>query len=494
MSSFPVPSLLAQDLLLIQDILGPLPEPQNEKKEIKVEDSDDIDSSGDEASEAEIHAELIQVEEESDSDSSVETSSSESESDHEEQKKNTKDVDDDEGESGTAAPPAMSYFQTKNEVLESNITVPDIEEVSPEETLEAVGEVLSVIDKTVIVKGTSSVPYALDIDTLLVFEDKKVLGYIYETFGPTTQPLYQVKFSTEYPIDPQKVQVSRAVYHVPRRSKFVAVDQLKRFRGSDASNMHDEEPADYELEFSDDEAEAEHKRRMRWVLPCKKEKATTADSKFRHSGASSSRAATPSPAQMRDQDMPFYETNPYADNSAYDDNYGAGPSSRPAPMPYDDPYSDDYTNMQTPPPQPPQNSISNIGRGRGRGSRGQRRGRGGGHRSQRFDDRRSSQPPPQARSSSPTSMAIARATGQYPDGSGYVQQASQTHLNPTAQWPDPSQFNFGTPSSNGFVQPHINPRFASAFGFGVVPQQPPYQFQPGNSWTNSNQWNRPPGT
>lgn len=38
------------------------------------------------------------------------------------------------------------------------------------------------------------------------------------------------------------------------------VSQIKRFKGSDASNMHDEEPADDELEFSDDEAEAAYKR------------------------------------------------------------------------------------------------------------------------------------------------------------------------------------------------------------------------------------------
>lgn len=40
-------------------------------------------------------------------------------------------------------------------------------------------------------------------------------------------------------------------------------------RGSDASNVHDEEPAEYELEFSDDEQEAAHKARLkeRCVMP-----------------------------------------------------------------------------------------------------------------------------------------------------------------------------------------------------------------------------------
>lgn len=58
--------------------------------------------------------------------------------------------------------------------------------------------------------------------------------------------------------------MGRDVYHVPARSKFVSVSYLKQmFKGSDASNAHDEEPGDDELEFSDDEAEREHKRTLK---------------------------------------------------------------------------------------------------------------------------------------------------------------------------------------------------------------------------------------
>lgn len=50
--------------------------------------------------------------------------------------------------------------------------------------------------------------------------------------------------------------MSREVFHVPQRSHFVFIEQLKNLRGSDASNIHDEEPADDEIDFSDDEKEA----------------------------------------------------------------------------------------------------------------------------------------------------------------------------------------------------------------------------------------------
>ncbi len=75
-------------------------------------------------------------------------------------------------------------MRTKNEVGESTVMIPEIEEVGEDEVLDKVGEVMSIIDKVVIVKGTPSQVQsrgsekALDSDTLLVFEDRKVLGYV----------------------------------------------------------------------------------------------------------------------------------------------------------------------------------------------------------------------------------------------------------------------------------------------------------------------------
>lgn len=81
--------------------------------------------------------------------------------------------------------PTTAYLQTKNEVVETDIVVPEIEEVGADEVLERVGEVMIIVDnKTVIVKGAPAEvlvrasDHALDCDTLLVFEDRKVLGYV----------------------------------------------------------------------------------------------------------------------------------------------------------------------------------------------------------------------------------------------------------------------------------------------------------------------------
>ena len=194
------------------------------------------------------------------------------------------DEDDDDDDEGGAVAAAVA-LRTKNELPEPDIMIPPIAEVGPDEQLEKVGEIMNIINNVVVVKGEASSTYrasehALDSETLLVYEDRKVLGYvsgalplllltfrpfaqIYETFGPTYQPMYQVKFSSAHPLDLNEARVSRPVFHVPARSKYVFVAALTKLRGSDASNVHDEEPAEYELEFSDDEAEAAHKAKIR---------------------------------------------------------------------------------------------------------------------------------------------------------------------------------------------------------------------------------------
>ena len=478
-------------------------------------------------------------------------------------------ADDDEEGGGVAA---TITLRTKNELPEPDIMIPSIAEVGPDEQLEKVGEIMTIVNNVVVVKGEASSTHrasehALDSETLLVFEDRKILGYvsaslalllliplpfaqIHETFGPTYQPMYQVKFNSAHPLDLNEAHVSRPVFHVPARSKYVFVSELTRLRGSDASNVHDEEPAEYELEFSDDEAEAVHKARLRdrsvsYSLSCPD--LTPCVSHRRH--ASREPSVPASPAHTRDQDLDAsYGWNPYAEHGAYDMdlNYGSSPS-RPAPQPYDDPYSDAYnqpgkstsgsTPMPTLSPHPEHGPGVRGNRGRGRGrddhrppyhrERGRSRGRGpgrgrgrgrgaahghAGHPPHRTEERGTHGPQPQ----SPFSANIALAVGQsstvnpsthseYPGSGG---PSDYTPYSPQLQ-----QFGFAQPypslpqpfvSPQHSVQPHINPRFAEQFGLNldmIQQQQQPY-FAYGQYGTYDNgaeggwdgQWSRGYGT
>ncbi|KDR85704.1 hypothetical protein GALMADRAFT_132365 [Galerina marginata CBS 339.88] len=635
MDAFKVPHIMPQDLLLIQELVGVLPpvpasvpaaKSPVEDVKVKKEEDDDISSSDEEgevASEEEIAAVLIaetgavtdeddlnvkveldeksqsipleSSESESDSDSDSDTSDSSHDGARVPNPKIDQDLDDDEDPVPAIA--SGTYFQTKHELAEAEaqVPMPDVDEVGVDEALEKVGEVMNILDRVAIVRGLPSSQLnrgndrALDSDTLLVFEDRKVMGYIYETFGPTTQPLYQVKFSNAFPLDPERVRVGREVFHVPTRSRFVFVNQIKVFKGSDASNVHDEEPADDELEFSDDEAEAAYRSRL-------KRKRGESRARSVIGSASNSRQGTPNPALMRDQELAdegYYTRNAYDERGPYDIDYSTpGPSSsfsstsggdagsgRPAPIPYDDPYGDEYTAPDvvdrearaSAPASTGGGSTfngSNVlrdaardsrgggrgrdrqgdrGRGRGRdrdrggpGHRDRERGRGrgagaggsgrGGFQSQSqryggggsidrqtenmpqvdaYGPRSNSQDINTRRSMSPTSLAIARATGEmdgpYPGReqneellrARHQQRLQQQHwiqagmpngYPMNGQFPFPTNFSYGVQhhqqgyqpqlhqpgfmmhpgaGGGGGVQPHINPRFASAFGMGM---------------------------
>jgi H/ACA ribonucleoprotein complex non-core subunit NAF1 len=469
---------------------------------------------------------------------------------------------DDEDDEGGGGGGAGGRPITAHEVLNENVVIPDVMEVDPKETLERVGEILSVLqDKVVIVKGLAhqitghAANRALDIETLLVFEDRKVLGYvspcshlfpavsflisdafiplqIHETFGPTHQPMYQVLFDDKFPLDKERAQISRPIFHVPGRSNFVFIDKLRLARGSDASNAHDEEPGEDEVEFSDDEQEAAYKRMLKERFFCSFTLLALVLTEVlcvRRSGSrASSRAATPGASARRDYDYSGDtfggSSNPYDEHGAYDMNYGAGPS-RPPPIPYDDPYSDSFTSAPTDADGEGSMTFNSIRNGTGRhdsmrpGSMGlvgsfdntgsnsrnlgpgsrypapRGRGRGGSRNRQSDRGRRGRgkgtpqhpqqrQPFPQRSGSQDYSSGLTPPSGfvhPYSEQSGYGGGAAEWNYGAPLMTPQQPVFGFGVPNSFSGVQPHINPRFANQLGFNQfnvgqmsqIPQTPP---------------------
>jgi H/ACA ribonucleoprotein complex non-core subunit NAF1 len=91
------------------------------------------------------------------------------------------DEDDEDGEGGTVA--TTVPLRTKNELLELDVLVPPVAQVGPDEQLEKAGEIMNIVNNAVIIKGEASATHrtsehALDSETLLVYEDRKVLGYV----------------------------------------------------------------------------------------------------------------------------------------------------------------------------------------------------------------------------------------------------------------------------------------------------------------------------
>lgn len=79
-------------------------------------------------------------------------------------------------------PITSSFFASKHEISEPTIPIIDITEIGADERMESVGSIMSVVGTAVIVQaaignghGTHRV---LDTGSLLVFEDRKVLGAV----------------------------------------------------------------------------------------------------------------------------------------------------------------------------------------------------------------------------------------------------------------------------------------------------------------------------
>ncbi|CAI5708669.1 unnamed protein product [Peronospora destructor] len=99
----------------------------------------------------------------------------------------------------------------------------------------------------------------LDEGSVLCLEDRTVLGCVDEVFGPVLVPLYLVRFENASKM-PKKATVDAAVYFAIEHTTYIIPENIKD-KGTDASNLFDEETE--ETEFSDDEAEAASKRGKR---------------------------------------------------------------------------------------------------------------------------------------------------------------------------------------------------------------------------------------
>ncbi|KAG8898277.1 hypothetical protein FRC01_010965 [Tulasnella sp. 417] len=345
--------------------------------------------------------------------------------------------DDDEVEGRTNSAPV----KTTNEVVDPNVVPPSIEKVGDDELLEIVGDVMNIIGSVVVVKGLpgSAAEKVLDTGSLLVWDDRHVLGEVFETFGPTHLPLYSVRLPS--PPSNSVFTTGRKVYHVPVRSNYVFTRSLAQIRGSDASNQHDEEVGEDEIEFSDDEKEMEWKRQ-------KKNKRQT--------------SARPSPRMADDGDWEYSPSSAY-----YDPGAAGGPSSiraspstprRAPPAPYDEtvdlPYEDQDDPTVDDDAMSGTSSIPEAGHvrgrgfsrgrgGRGRGARDRGRGRGRGGRG----GFRGGMPPP-------PNPSINRHYQNPPQFSGAQAEeydprtSSSEGFNFAFSHPSQQSFSFGNPAMN----------------------------------------------
>ncbi|KAL8764541.1 MAG: hypothetical protein Q9194_006994, partial [Teloschistes cf. exilis] len=229
--------------------------------------SNEVDEANEENGEAEFELDSSPIESSSDEESDSSTSSSGDNDyemlDPEEEAGRLMQDDggsDDEGKGGRSA---AEPLRTLNEKPEEIIPKPQIE-VTPAMSILELGNVEHIVEASILIKATKSgESRALETGSLLCLADRSVIGVIAEILGQVQQPYYSVRFTNAAAIAETGISKGTPMFYVEQYSTFVFTQSLKALKGSDASNIHDEEVGDDEMEFSDDEAEAEYKRRVK---------------------------------------------------------------------------------------------------------------------------------------------------------------------------------------------------------------------------------------
>ncbi|KAJ3018847.1 UNVERIFIED_CONTAM: hypothetical protein HDU68_010958 [Siphonaria sp. JEL0065] len=258
---------LPADLLLIQQqIIGVAqPEPEEEiqpgQVSVLIDRTGDLPEAAVSAQEAESSDSEVSDFVFSDSDSESEAEETEEGEEKAEKKKKFVKVEEDDDFDDDTGVASKQALRTKNEVELPPIEKLDII-IPPTAALTEIGQVFALVDDTMVIESTVC-DVTLDADSILCSSSRKVIGKVFETFGPVIQPMYSVRYDVKAIPKEERVNVGDHVYFVKEMAKYVFAAQLRLLKGSDASNRDDEEVAAEELEFSDDEKEMEYKRAVR---------------------------------------------------------------------------------------------------------------------------------------------------------------------------------------------------------------------------------------
>lgn len=382
------------------------------------------------------------------------------------------DEGDGKGKSG-------GHIKTANEILEDAPPIPDVT-VTPDMKVVHLGHVQTIVENNVLIEANVSGEYqVLEGGSLLCDEQRKIVGVVCETLGRVENPLYTVRYESIAAMEERGISKGQSIFYVEQHSSFVFTQPLKGMKGSDASNFHDEEIAEDEVEFSDDETEADYKRKLKQKRQEKK------DARRGDGGPARGRRGPPGPSRLNQTELNY-------DDDAGEDGYT--PLARPKNL--HEIMGQGEAPVEGDGPSATRGSGFRGGRGRGRGSDRGRGGRGrGGPRDQgSYHDRRpyphdsqaqsqpQQQPQPQPQhpyTQTPYQQNQPPAFGipqQQPPFNFPQQQQQQQQPYPQAQSPIPFQFQMPylqgiQQQANPYQQMPPNPQFNPQLVLAALHQQ-----------------------
>ncbi|KAI1412267.1 Gar1/Naf1 RNA binding region-domain-containing protein [Hypoxylon sp. FL1857] len=362
---------------------------------------------------------------------------------------------DDEGEGKAKGSGSGAQVRTKNELPEEVVPKPDVV-ITAEMNITELGVVEHIVENTVVVKAIITGEYqVLDTGSVLCNKDRTVIAAVADLIGNVRQPRYTARFTNEEEIKSFGLELGAKVFYPPSHATYVFTQALREQKGTDASNWHDEEAGDDEMEFSDDEKEAEYKKQLKAKKKGNRGGKGGAGGRGGHSEAPSFPATGGLQYDDEDDDGPYRKL-------ARPASFAHGQQAPPEPG---------YTNSHA-------NGNGSFRGGRGRGQRGYGHGRGG--RGNRGDSRGGHSLPPrpprgqdyqpqshQYNYPPPPSTLAANTT--YPPPPPQFYGAPNGHQQPNAQFPfqwlqnppqgfippPPPQFTGQQPGSNSYYSPEL---------------------------------------
>ena len=187
---------------------------------------------------------------------------------------------DDDGAGKTGAGSSSGPPRTQNEKPDEIVPKPNVI-VTPEMHIEELGLVEAIVENTVLIEAKiSGESQVLETGSVLCLADRNVIGVVAETLGRVQRPYYSVRFSNPAEIADAGITKGTQIFYSVQHSITVFTQSLKTYKGSDASNLHDEEVGDDEMEFSDDEKEAEYKKSLKQAKQARRESKIAATDGF----------------------------------------------------------------------------------------------------------------------------------------------------------------------------------------------------------------------
>ncbi|OTA39061.1 hypothetical protein BTJ68_01074 [Hortaea werneckii EXF-2000] len=220
---------------------------------------------------------------------------------------------DDDGGNKKGGSGADSQPRTTNEVKEEVVPKPDVT-ITQTTKITELGTVEHSVDNMILIKGAAppNQDYnVLEPGSVLCNEKREVIGAVSDTIGKVQEPMYSVSFTNAKEIEDLGLQFGAKVFYVDEHSQTTFTQPLRNMKFTDASNIHDEEVAEDEMEFSDDEKEAAYKKAKSLA---KKEKAAA-----RGGGGGLYNRSSPPPYDTRYPSISDPNQVPYGAGLSYDD-------------------------------------------------------------------------------------------------------------------------------------------------------------------------------